>query len=38
LSPISTFASNLFAGPMGYKELEFFRVEAGERELPKVSF
>jgi len=35
---ISTFPSNLVAGPMGYKELEFFQAEAGDRELPKVSF
>ena len=35
---ISTFPSNLAAGPMGYKELEFFQAEAGDRELPKVSF
>ena len=35
---ISTFPSNFVAGPMGYKELEFFQAEAGERELPKVSF
>ena len=35
---ISTIPSNFVAGPMGYKELEFFQAEAGERELPKVSF
>src|SRR5207247_827823 len=35
---ISTFPSNFVAGPMGYKELEFFQAEAGDRELPKVSF
>src|SRR3954470_15284044 len=35
---ISTVPSNFVAGPMGYKELEFFQAEAGERELPKVSF
>ena len=35
---ISTFPSNLVAGPMGYKELEFFQAEAGDRELPKVAF
>ena len=35
---ISTFPSNLAAGPKGYKELEFFQAEAGDRELPKVSF
>jgi LemA protein len=34
----STFPSNLFAGSMGYKELEFFQAEAGDRELPKVAF
>jgi LemA protein len=35
---ISTVPSNFVAGPMGYHELEFFQAEAGERELPKVSF
>ena len=35
---ISTIPSNLVAGPMGYRELEFFEASAGERELPKVSF
>jgi LemA protein len=35
---ISTIPSNLIAGPMGYKELEFFEATAGDRELPKVSF
>ncbi len=35
---ISTIPSNLIAGPMGYRELEFFEASAGERELPKVSF
>ena len=35
---ISTIPSNLVAGPMGYKELEFFEAAPGERELPKVSF
>jgi LemA protein len=35
---ISTIPSNLVAGPIGYKELEFFEASAGERELPKVSF
>ena len=35
---VSTIPSNLVAGPMGYKELEFFEASAGERELPKVSF
>jgi len=35
---VSTIPSNLVAGPMGYRELEFFEAEAGERELPKVSF
>ena len=34
----STFPSNLFAGPMGYKELEFFQAEEGDRALPKVNF
>jgi LemA protein len=35
---VSTIPSNLVAGPMGYKELEFFEASAGDRELPKVSF
>src|SRR5207253_9240206 len=35
---VSTFPSNLFAGSMGYKELEFFQAEEGDRALPKVSF
>jgi LemA protein len=35
---ISTFPSNLFAGPMGYKELEFFQAEEAERAVPKVNF
>ncbi len=35
---ISTVPSNLVAGPLGYKELEFFQAEAGDRELPKVAF
>src|SRR3954469_21267370 len=35
---ISTFPSNLFASSMGYKELEFFQAEEGERAVPKVSF
>lgn len=35
---VSTIPSNLVAGPMGYRELEFFEASAGERELPKVSF
>lgn len=35
---ISTVPSNFVAGPMGYNELEFFQAEAGDRELPKVSF
>jgi len=35
---VSTFPSNLFAGSMGYKELEFFQAEEADRALPKVSF
>lgn len=35
---VSTFPSNLFARSMGYKELEFFQAEEGERAVPKVSF
>jgi len=35
---VSTFPSTLFAGSMGYKELEFFQAEEADRALPKVSF
>jgi len=35
---VSTVPSNFIAGPMGYKELEFFEAAAGDRELPKVAF
>src|SRR5438270_8292699 len=35
---VSTFPSNLFSGAMGYKELEFFQAEEGDRALTKVSF
>jgi LemA protein len=35
---ISTVPSNLIAGPLNYKELEFFQADAGDRELPKVAF
>jgi LemA protein len=35
---ISTVPSSFIAGPMGYKELEFFQAEEGDRALPKVSF
>jgi len=35
---VSTIPSNMIAGPMGYRELEFFEASAGDRELPKVSF
>ncbi len=35
---VSTIPSNLLAGPMGYRELEFFEAAAGDRELPKVTF
>jgi len=35
---ISTVPSNFVAGPLNYKELEFFQAEAGDRELPKVAF
>jgi LemA protein len=35
---VSTFPSNIFAGGMGYKELEFFQAEEGDRAVPKVSF
>ena len=35
---VSTFPSNLFASSMGYKELEFFQAEEGERAVPKVNF
>jgi LemA protein len=35
---ISTVPSNFVAGPTGYKEVEFFQAEEGDRALPKVSF
>jgi len=35
---VSTIPSNMLAGPMGYKELEFFEASAEDRTLPKVSF
>ena len=35
---VSTFPSNMFAGAMGYRELEFFQAEEGDRALPTVSF
>jgi LemA protein len=35
---VSTVPSSMIAGPMGYKELEFFQAEEGDRALPKVSF
>jgi LemA protein len=35
---VSTIPSNLVAGPMGYRELEFFEASAVDRELPKVAF
>src|SRR5437868_13175039 len=35
---ISTVPSNLVAGPLGYKELEFFQTDAGDRQLPKGAF
>jgi LemA protein len=35
---ISTIPSSFIAGPLNYKELEFFQAEAGDRELPKVAF
>ena len=35
---VSTIPSNFVAGPMGYKELEFFEAAAADRELPKVAF
>src|SRR5258705_12888187 len=35
---ISTIPSNLVAGPMGYRELEFFEASAGEGEVAKSSF
>ena len=33
-----SYPARSVAGPMGYRELEFFEASAGERELPKVSF
>ncbi|HEY1952789.1 MAG TPA: LemA family protein [Gemmatimonadaceae bacterium] len=35
---ISTVPSNLIAGPLNYKELEFFQADAADRQLPKVAF
>ena len=35
---IATVPSSFIAGPMGYKELDFFQAEEGDRALPKVSF
>lgn len=35
---ISTIPSSFVAGPLGYRELEFFQAEEGDRALPKVSF
>jgi LemA protein len=35
---VSTVPSSMIAGPMGYKELEFFQAEEADRALPKVSF
>ncbi|HWL39792.1 MAG TPA: LemA family protein [Gemmatimonadaceae bacterium] len=35
---ISTIPSNFIAGPMGFRELEFFEAGADDRVLPKVSF
>ena len=35
---IVTIPSSFIAGPMGYRELEFFQAEEGDRAVPKVSF
>ena len=35
---VQTFPSNLLAGPMGFREREFFEASAAERETPAVRF
>ncbi len=35
---VQTFPSNLLAGPMGFREREFFEASAAEREAPAVRF
>jgi LemA protein len=35
---VQTFPSNLLAGPMGFREQEFFEASAAEREVPAVRF
>lgn len=35
---VQTFPSNLLAGPMGFREREFFAATASERETPAVRF
>jgi LemA protein len=35
---ILQFPSNLIARTFGFKEREFFEIDAGERAAPKVSF
>ena len=35
---IESFPVNLISGLLGFKKMEFFEAEAGEKELPKVNF
>ncbi len=35
---IESFPVNLISGLLGFKKMEFFEAEAGEKELPKVKF
>lgn len=35
---LQTFPRNLIAGPFGFKAVAFFAVDAGDREVPQVSF
>jgi len=35
---IESFPVNLISGLLGFKKMEFFESEAGEKELPKVNF
>lgn len=35
---IESFPDNLIAGILGFKNMEFFEAEAGEKELPQVKF
>jgi LemA protein len=35
---IQSFPANMVAGPLGFKEMEFFKTEEDEKEPVKVSF